>query len=260
MLSLVTILALCAHISVNAFNEYFDYQSGLDFLTRRTPFSGGSGTLVTYPTASGIALTLAVLTLLIAIGIGLYFSYHLNWQLLVIGVPGVLLIYSYTQYLNRWPLLCLLAPGLGFGLLMTLGAYWVLSGSVSAGALVLALIVTLLVSNLLLLNQFPDVEADRQVGRRHLPITLGRYRSAMLYAGLLILSYVLLVFAVMGGILPWQTLVALVSLVLLPKLLPGIFKYANQPGQLTPYLGLNVLLCHLYPLLLLLGLILAGPQ
>ncbi|MGM0426211.1 MAG: hypothetical protein ACQEQ7_03115 [Thermodesulfobacteriota bacterium] len=35
--------AMAAHISVNAFNEFFDFKSGLDFRTRRTPFSGGSG-------------------------------------------------------------------------------------------------------------------------------------------------------------------------------------------------------------------------
>jgi 1,4-dihydroxy-2-naphthoate octaprenyltransferase len=37
--------ALCAHVSVNAANEYFDFRSGLDEKTMKTPFSGGSGTL-----------------------------------------------------------------------------------------------------------------------------------------------------------------------------------------------------------------------
>ncbi|MDH5182207.1 MAG: prenyltransferase, partial [Gammaproteobacteria bacterium] len=41
--------ALCAHISVNAFNEYFDFKSGLDLHTTRTPFSGGSGSLPANP-------------------------------------------------------------------------------------------------------------------------------------------------------------------------------------------------------------------
>ncbi len=38
---LVLIGALSAHISVNTFNEYFDFKSGLDGDTKRTPFSGG---------------------------------------------------------------------------------------------------------------------------------------------------------------------------------------------------------------------------
>ncbi|SEH93056.1 1,4-dihydroxy-2-naphthoate octaprenyltransferase [Rheinheimera pacifica] len=257
-LALVTAVGLCAHLSVNAFNEYFDFKSGLDFLTERTPFSGGSGTLVRHPTASTSALTLAIVSLLLTIGGGLYLSYQLNWLPLMLGMPGVVLIYAYTQYVNRWPLLCLLAPGIGFGVFMTLGSYWVLAGSVSAAAWVLAVIMLLLVSNLLLLNQFPDVDADRRVGRRHLPIVIGRRRSASVYTLLLLLSYLVLLAAVAGGILPRQCLLALLSLPLLIKLLPGLFRYADKPKQLTPYLGLNVLLCHLYPLLLLAGLIWAG--
>jgi 1,4-dihydroxy-2-naphthoate octaprenyltransferase len=36
---------LLVHISVNTLNDYFDYRSGIDLATRRTPFSGGSGIL-----------------------------------------------------------------------------------------------------------------------------------------------------------------------------------------------------------------------
>ncbi len=253
-LLLVTLLALCAHISVNAFNEYFDFKSGLDFLTERTPFSGGSGTLVANPAASYAALAIAVISLALLIAGGLYLTLLHGWQLLLIGIPGVLIIYAYTQYLNRSPLACLLAPGIGFGLLMTLGAFWVFAQQVSMAAWLLATIISLLVSNLLLLNQFPDVEADRQVGRRHLPIVIGRRHSASVYSLLAAASYLLLLLGVALGALPWQSLLGLLSLPLLLKILPGIFRLADKPRELAPYLGLNVLLCHLYPLLLSAGL------
>ncbi|MDO9519959.1 MAG: prenyltransferase [Pseudohongiella sp.] len=255
---LVLCLGLCAHISVNAFNEYFDFKSGLDLLTQRTPFSGGSGTLVAHPNASQQTLALAVVSLLMLAAGGIYLSYRMGWQALLIGIPGVLLIYSYTQYLNRWPLACLMAPGLGFGMLMTLGAYWVFSHELSTAAWVLSLIVTLLVSNLLLLNQFPDAEADRQVGRRHLPIVIGLQASAVLYMLLLSASYAILLTAVSMKVLPAHCLLALLTLPLLIDLLPGIYRFADQPSRLTRYLGLNVVLCHLYPLLLLIGLLWAG--
>jgi 1,4-dihydroxy-2-naphthoate polyprenyltransferase len=256
--ALVMCLGLCAHISVNAFNEYFDYKSGLDLLTERTPFSGGSGTLPAYPDASQMTLVLAVLSLLVLIAGGLYLSIELGWRLLLFGLPGVLLIYGYTQYLNRSPWLCLLAPGVGFGLLMTLGAYWVLADSLSLAAVVLSLIVMLLVSNLLLLNQFPDVEADRQVGRRHLPIVIGRPASAFVFTLILTGSYIVLLVAVVFEVLPWQCLLALLTLPILIKLLPGVFTFAEQPRKLTQFMAMNVLLCHGYPILLLTGLIWAS--
>jgi 1,4-dihydroxy-2-naphthoate polyprenyltransferase len=257
-LILVLGLGLCAHISVNAFNEYFDFQSGLDLLTQRTPFSGGSGTLVTHPQASPATLRLAVICLAMLIMGGLYLSYELGWQALLIGVPGVLLIFGYTQYINQWPLLCLLAPGVGFGMLMTLGAYWVFAGSLSHTAWVHALIVTLLVSNLLLLNQFPDAAADRQAGRRHLPISIGRPKSARVFLLLMLFSYLVLLAAVLMGPLAAQSLLALVTIPWSVKLAVGVLRYADNTAALTPYLGLNVLFCHLYLLLMLAGLLWAG--
>lgn len=257
-LMLVLGLALAAHISVNAFNEYFDFRSGLDFLTERTPFSGGSGTLVAHPQQAALALWAGVISLLVVLLLGWVLVLQQGWALLWIGVPGVLIIYTYTQYINRSPLLCLLAPGVGFGLLMTLGAIWVLAGSVSAGAGIVALIVMLLVSNLLLLNQFPDVEADQQVGRCHYPIAIGRPASAVLLTLLLLMSYGLLILGVAMDWLPPHTLLALLSLLLVWPLMRQLHTYADQPRDLVPALGMNTALCHLYPLLLLIGLVWAA--
>lgn len=250
----VVILALAAHVSVNAFNEYFDFKSGLDFLTEKTPFSGGSGTLIKSPEQAGVALAVALIALLLVTGLGLMFVIQQGWQLLLIGVPGVLIIYAYTQYINRSPLLCLLAPGVGFGLLMTLGASWVFAGFLTPAAWVLASIVTLLVSNLLLLNQFPDVEADIKVGRRHYPIVLGRFASAWIFVGFLIASYLLLVAVVAIGWLPIQALLGLLSLFLAVPLMINVVKQADNISQLTPMLGMNVVLCHVYPLSIIAGL------
>jgi 1,4-dihydroxy-2-naphthoate octaprenyltransferase len=46
---LVLLGALASHICINVFNEYFDFTSGLDARTQRTPFSGGSGMLPMQP-------------------------------------------------------------------------------------------------------------------------------------------------------------------------------------------------------------------
>lgn len=258
LLLLVLVMALAAHISVNAFNEYFDFRSGLDYLTRKTPFSGGTGTLLKYPSRARQALGLASVTLLIVIVLGLWLSFQQGWQLLWIGVPGVLMIYIYTQYINRSPVFCLLAPGIGFGLLMTLGAIWVLTGELTATAWAVAVIVAFLVSNLLLLNQFPDVEADQQVGRKHFPIVLGRSASARIFVALLAGSYLVLLLAVWQHWLPVHALFALLTLIPAFFLARGVLSKAEQIDELIPFMGLNVALCHLYPLALAAGLVWAG--
>ena len=250
----VSVIALAAHASVNAFNEYFDFRSGLDFLTPKTPFSGGSGTLIRAPEKARWALTFAWFTLGLVVLGGLFLVSEHGWPLLWIGVPGVIIIYSYTQYINRLPVICLVAPGIGFGLLMTLGAIWVFHGALNAGAWVLALVVSLLVSNLLLLNQFPDADADRQVGRRTLPIVLGKERSAVVFALQYGLAMVLHMFAIAVAWLPEPTIIALFSLPVLFKLIPGVYRNKSSVIKLTPFLGLNVVFIHLYLLLLVAGL------
>src|SRR5690606_28083014 len=81
------------------------------------------------------------------------------------------------------PLLCLIAPGLGFGVLMVAGSHLLLAGSVDSRAWLASLLPFFLVNNLLLLNQFPDIDADRQAGRYHALIPWGVKRSAQIFTG-----------------------------------------------------------------------------
>ena len=101
---LVLIGAISAHMSVNALNEYFDFKSGLDSMTRRTPFSGGSGTLPENPKLSRQALTTGLITFAITILIGSYFLSFRGLSLLPMGVLGLLIILSYTTWISRNPI------------------------------------------------------------------------------------------------------------------------------------------------------------
>src|SRR5512137_1816250 len=102
--------AIAAHISVNAFNEYFDFKSGLDAKTQRTPFSGGSGTLQARADMARPALAMAWGTLGITALSGLYFVILRGPAILPLGILGLALLYIYTPWLTRSPLLCLVAP------------------------------------------------------------------------------------------------------------------------------------------------------
>jgi 1,4-dihydroxy-2-naphthoate octaprenyltransferase len=48
------------HISTNVLNDYFDYKSGIDHRTKPTPFSGGSGFIVSGKIKPSISLTLGL--------------------------------------------------------------------------------------------------------------------------------------------------------------------------------------------------------
>lgn len=253
-LLLITLLgALSAHISVNAFNEYADFKSGLDALTVKTPFSGGSGTLPAQPELASTTLAVAVTSLLLTIGIGGYFLIIRGQGLLPLGLAGILVILSYTPWINRHPWLCLLAPGLGFGPLMVMGTAFVLTGQYLPEAFAASLIPFFLVSGLLLLNQFPDVEADKHVGRRNLPILFGRRASSRVFALLVLLAFVSLLGSVVSGLLPRASLVGLTGMLAAVPLLRGVYRHADDIGKLIPYMGLNVALTIAMPVLVATG-------
>jgi 1,4-dihydroxy-2-naphthoate octaprenyltransferase len=251
---IVLIGSVCTHISVNAFNEYEDYKSGLDARTQRTPFSGGSGTLPTNPAMVRSALITALVAFAIVALTGLYFTWQRGLALLPLGLLGMLVILTYTPWLTKNPVLCLVAPGLGFGPLMVMGTHFALTGQYSLTAFVASLVPFFLVSNLLLLNQFPDVDADRTVGRKHFPILIGRHLSSIIFSSFLVLTYLAITLGVALAILPLGALLGLITLILAIPLLRGSIKYADDISNLVPLLGNNVLVNLLTPVLVAVGL------
>lgn len=247
--------AISAHISVNAFNEYFDFRSGLDSKTGRTPFSGGSGTLPAKPELARRALATGVITFAGTSLIGAFFLFARGLLLLPLGILGLLVILAYTTWLTRNPLSCLIAPGLGFGPVMVMGTSFVLTGEYSRTALVASLVPFFLVSDLLLLNQFPDVEADKSVGRRHLPVVVGRRRSSIVYAVFLLSAYSAVVIGVSLRYLPKASLLGLCTIPVAVPASLGAFRYSEDPAKLIPYMGMNVIINIATPVLVAIGLL-----
>jgi 1,4-dihydroxy-2-naphthoate octaprenyltransferase len=252
---LVLLGAISAHISVNAFNEYFDFKSGLDYRTQRTPFSGGSGTLPEKPEKAGTALATAWVSFGVTALVGLYFTILRGPLLLPLGLLGLVLLYGYTRWMVYHPIPCLVAPGVGFGTLMVMGTHFALTGHYAWTAFIASLVPFFLVSNLLLLNQFPDVEADRSTGRRHFPITIGRRRSSLIYGLFLLLAYLTVVLAVCTKLFPDYSLIALSTLIFAVPAFIGARRHAENTQKLVPFMALNVIVNITMPVLIATGMI-----
>jgi 1,4-dihydroxy-2-naphthoate octaprenyltransferase len=250
VLILIITGALCAHISVNALNEYADFKSGLDLVTVKTPFSGGSGALPREPAMANRVLIAALVTLFATLAIGIYFVNHYGTLVLPIGIIGLVIILTYTTWINRWPLLCLIAPGVGFGLLMVVGTHLVLTSQNSLTPWLAALVPFFLVNNLLLLNQYPDIQADRSVGRNHLPIAFGTRISSYVYGIFFIAAYSTILIGIYYGNFPRLSLIAILPVVFSLFSIAGAFKHAERIGTYPQYLAANVGATILTPLLL----------
>jgi len=239
-LVLVLVGALLAHAAVNLLNEYQDFRSGLDLATTRTPFSGGSGALPDRPEAAPKVLVAALMTMATMSAIGLYFLWLRGLPMLLLGVGGLVLIISYTQWITRSPWLCLLAPGLGFGPVMIWGTQVALGGQPDASSILVAVMVMLWGSELLLINQLPDVAADRQAGRRHLSIVLGLKVAAAVVAVLSLGSYLLLGAALIAGVLPAASGLAMFTLPAALWVAWRLPHARDDNSKLSPVLGVNV--------------------
>ena len=242
--------ATLAHVSVNTLNEYLDFSNGLDLHTHRTPFSGGSGALPLNPSMAMPVLYTGLITLTMTAFIGLIFIWLQGMKIIPIGIAGLLLIITYTKWINRYPVLCLIAPGLGFGIFMVIGTAIVLGHDFSMSIWAVAAVPFFLVNNLLLLNQYPDIEPDRAVGRRHIPIVFGISGSNLVYAIFAALAFGSIMLSVSLHLLPTLALLALLPAPLAVYAWRGARQYGKQIGSHNRYLAANVAVSLLTPLLL----------
>ena len=241
-----------AHASVNLFNELSDYKTGIDRRTKRTPFSGGSGLLVTGVTSPAAVSAVAYSLLVFSGLVGLYFCFKAGWIILLFMVLGGVAIRFYTSHLARF-LLGELFSGLTLGTLVVLGVYYSLCRSFPPDILFLSVPPGILTALLLFLNEFPDAEADKSGGRRHLVIHLGKKKSAVVYAVSLAVVYALILVAPFLMNAPRTVWLALLTCPLAVKAAAITLKEYAHPGKLVPAQGLNTIVVLLTDLFLAIG-------
>ncbi|HCO96841.1 MAG TPA: hypothetical protein DIU00_23360 [Phycisphaerales bacterium] len=250
---------LLAHTSVNVLNDYFDYKSGIDLETTRTPFSGGSGVLPGGLLKPEGVYIYGVGCLMAALAIGIYLTFISGWQLLPLILLGGPVIYFYTSHLTKW-LAGEFWAGLGLGTLPVLGTYFVQTGHYSAEAVVASIAPGFLTANLLLLNEFPDVEADKKGGRYNLVIVLGPKTAGRLYAGLMVMTYLCIIVGVASKLMPPAALIGLVSIPFALKAISVTFKQYDNIQELIPALKANVITILGTNALVAIGYLLSGSR
>ena len=243
------------HISVNTLNDYFDYKSGVDLKTQVTPFSGGSGILKSGLLKPEQVLWMGIITLLLATPIGIYFVFFQGLLLLPLLIVAALCVVFYSPIILKhwWPEW---SAGFGLGMLPVLGAYFAQTGAYTLPAFFAAVPSFILVHNLLLLNEFPDVEADRIAGRKTLPITMGKPKAAKVFIAMTISVYFWIIGSVAVCLAPAWTLIALLTMPFAVKAIRGSLK-PDDMASLLPAMSNNVLVVLATQLLLAVGYILA---
>ena len=236
LLALIGLVAL--HMAVNILNEWSDMRTGIDLETERTPFSGGSGTLPAGAMGSKTALVFGLVCSGVGLVIGLWFLSKVGWILVPIMVAGGVSVLAYTDVLARIGV-GEVAAGFGLGTGPVIGAALVQGGGWSDAAVAASIPAFFMTFNLLLLNEFPDEEADRGGGRCNLVILLGRKTAAWIYVVVGLATPAALIAAVILGVLPAVCLVAALPSLLLVKPVQWAAGDPSKPVPI-PALGANV--------------------
>ena len=112
-----------------------------------------------------------------------------------------------------------------------------------------------MINNLLLLNQYPDIQADKDVGRNHFPIAYGITISNLVYGLFVLMTILLITICVFIGKFPTLSLIALLPLPVTFYCLNGVIKHGVTIGNYPKYLGANVVVALVTPVLLGVSLI-----
>ncbi len=213
---ILTLLAvLFCHAGMNVINDYCDFLNETDNINKTAlpPFSGGSGLIQSGQMSASGTLALAICLLLAGGALGLYLAFEVSPILFLIGGAGLVsgVFYSAPPLFFAGRGLGELVVGLDFGLLAVLGSFVVQTGALALEPVFVSLPLSFLISALLYMNEFPDVEADRECGKLNLVVRLGPKRAVAGFYIIVFLVYLSLCGAVFFGFMPPLSLIALLS-------------------------------------------------
>jgi 1,4-dihydroxy-2-naphthoate polyprenyltransferase len=259
---LTLIAGILLHAGTNVINDYADHKSGCDQRNVEfvRPFTGGSrsiqnGTLSPRQVLMGSIIFLSLSTIL-----GLLLVYLKGMPILYLGLIGTFCAVFYT--LPPFNLAAKgvgeLAVGLCFGTLMMLGAYYVQAQAFNIEVVVASIPVSLLIAGILYINEFPDYVADKDSGKSHLVVRMGRPRAYYGYLIIIVLTYLSIV---IGVVTKTMTPYCLIALITLPKAIQAVritsMHHSNTP-DLVPANAATVVVHLMTGLLLSVGYVVAA--
>jgi len=204
-----------AHAATNVYNDVGDDIIGADADNdnRIYPYTGGSRFIQTGLLNRGEMTRIAVGFALSALAIGVLLTVLRGFGVIGFGLAGLLLglLYSLPGVQLSARGIGEAAVAVGLGVLPVLGAVWLQADAVDLGAVLISLPVSAWVAAILVINEVPDVEADRRAGKRTLVVRWGPGGAKVIYLFLTALALGASMAAIVGGVLPlWYGVPAVV--------------------------------------------------
>lgn len=251
ILTLAGVLFL--HASIDLLNDYWDYKRGIDKVTKRTKFSGGTGVLPDNILSPRSVYIAALIFLALGIIIGTYFVVIRGIVIGIILSFAIFAVYFYSSSIVN--------VGLGEvfvaikGALIVVGAFYVQTSLIDSSVIYIGTIVGLLSASVLLINSFPDYIADLSRGRRTLVIILGKKRTSKIFSFLIIATYAMIIYGMFIGFTKMYSLSCLVSLPFALEAIRNLKNNYDVADKLVPAMAATVNYARITGLVLAISLI-----
>jgi len=197
--------AVLVQLGAHYNGEIYDIKEDrLSVTLEKNFFTGGSLMLVEklIPEKKVKLLSYAVIFLALAIGVILQFYFRTGSWTIPLGVSGIICGFFYSKPPLRW-----VSRGAGeifiayaFGWLPVAAGFYLQAARLMPLSILISLPVACSVTNIILINEFPDYPADKSAGKQNILVRIGKDRGAFLYAGITVLSGLAFFYAVLKGV------------------------------------------------------------
>ena len=203
--------------ATNMINDWKDADRDNENVEGVRPFTGGSRMiqlgLVSRSDMGFFGLVLCCISFLI----GAYLVAVSGWGLIPLIFYGLIAGLFYTSEKGKFSFINL-APGFAefliattFGVMMTMGAFYVQTGYYSWQAFLISLPVAIFISNVLLINQFQDAASDAKSEKNTLVVRLGKRKAKNVLIACFIAAYIIIALLPLLGFAPYTFYVAFLS-------------------------------------------------
>lgn len=174
---LCLLFAFIMQIDANFVNDFFDWRRGNDDeATRLGPLRACSQGWVT---PKAMVKALAITTVLASV-VGLPLVFYGGWEMILVGVACVVCSVLYTttlSYLALGDVLVLLF----FGIVPVCFSYYIQTHEITMRVFLMSLLCGIVIDNLLIVNNYRDIDNDRRDGKKTLIVLLGKKTGLALY-------------------------------------------------------------------------------
>ncbi|MCS7053454.1 MAG: 1,4-dihydroxy-2-naphthoate polyprenyltransferase [Ignavibacterium sp.] len=251
--SLIALLcSILIQIGTNFTNDLFDYLKGADTKKRKGPLRVISAGLISVKEMKLGIIIVYVLTFIL----GLYLVFSTDMVILIIGILSIVAGILYTA--GPYPLAY---NGLGdlfvfifFGIIGTMGTYYLHHQEFTILSFLSSIPVGALITNILIVNNYRDIEEDKLSGKKTLAVKFGKKFSRLEYIFFLSISLLIPVVFYLLFDFNYAILLPILSIPISIKLINMIFKYQGE--ELNKTLELSAKYSALYGLLFSIGLVL----